>query len=175
MSDGESGMFTESLRAHLEGDEEVSRQTEYGRQQRIYSRFTEAVQKDIPLLLETLDEGRLDVDDLVAELPTGAEGQRVYVALAELLFTLAEATDGVAPEEAFDQAFNNRRAETAKDVFDRLMKNPQSTLRRGELRLLNEAGFVSDAARRTALFNNFETDLTGADLTEAMQEARTGE
>lgn len=174
MSDNDSGMFTESLRMHLEGGGEASRQTQYARRKRIYSRFNETLQKDMPLLLEAVDEGRLDVDDLVAELPTGVEGQRLYVILAELLFTLAEATDGVAPEEALDQAFNNRRAETAKDVFDRLMKNPQSTLRRGELRLLNEAGFVSDAARRTALFNKFETELTGEDLTEAMEEARSG-
>lgn len=171
MSDGESGMFTESLRAHLEGDEEVSRQTEYGRQRRIYSRLTEAVQKDMPLLLEALDEGRLDADDLVADLPAGGEGQKLFIQFAELLYVLAEATDSVAPEHVLESAFQRRRAETAEEVFQRLMDNPQSTLRHGELRLLTEAGFISEEARATAVYNDFPTNLTGEDLFEAVNEA----
>lgn len=164
-------MFTESLRAHLEGDEEVSRQTEYGRQRRIYSRLTEAVQKDIPLLLEALDNDRLDADDLVVDLPAGGEGQELFIQFAELLYVLAEATDSVAPEYVLELAFQRRRAETAEEVFQRLVDNPQSTLRPGELRLLNEAGFISDETRATAIYDDFPTNLTGEDLFEAANEA----
>ena len=168
-------MFTPRLREHLDGTEDVARQTAHARRNRVYERTTEALQKDMPLLLEAIEEGRIDADDLAADLPAGGEGGReLFITAAMLLYDLAAATEGVDADEVLDQAAYNRRAESAQEVFDRLMANPDSQIRGGELKLLREAGWITEEERKLAFYEYFEPGpLTGSDLTDIITEARS--
>jgi len=164
-------MFTESLRTHLRGKEDVSRQTRYGRRKRIYSRFGETIQTDVPLLLEAIDEGRIDVTDLVADLPTDFEGGGLFETLAELLYELGDAVDGVNPADALDRGIYKRRSDTAREVFDRVLGDPQAAVSLREVKLMADANLIPDQANSMAINRYYQNDsLSGEDLAEIVRE-----